>query len=204
MRTIGALCVILALTLAACGKGAGVSAVSGDDMTLGPEAAKVTVIEYASVSCPVCAKWNNENWDGFKKKYIDSGRIRYVLREALTHNPTVAAAGFAMARCAGKDKYFDVVDALYHARDAIEESPTPRDNMLAIAKSTGMSEQQFQACVGNPETLAAIQKRWEDYATKDKIDGTPTFIIGGKQLVGDVAMTDIDKAITDAEKAAPQ
>src|SRR5579871_3142309 len=79
-----------------------------DDMTLGSPKAKVTVIEYASASCPHCARFNNEVFPAFKAKYVDTGRVFYVFREFLTEPASLAAAAFLTARCAGKGKYFGV------------------------------------------------------------------------------------------------
>ncbi|MFI4936691.1 MAG: thioredoxin domain-containing protein, partial [Caulobacterales bacterium] len=87
-----------------------------DDMALGDPRARVTVVEYASVGCPHCAHWNNEVFAAFKAKYIDTRKVLFVLRECLTGDPDVAAAGFLLARCAGKDKYFQVVDAIFHGQ----------------------------------------------------------------------------------------
>src|SRR5580698_5134010 len=78
----------LALTLSACQKSS--TALSADDMTLGDAKAPVTVIEYASVSCPHCAQWNADVFPGFKAKYVDTGKVYYVAREALTSDPNIA------------------------------------------------------------------------------------------------------------------
>src|SRR5439155_2600770 len=108
----------MSFAVAACQKPAG-EAASADDMTMGSPNAKVTMIEYASVSCPHCARFATEVFPAFKAKYIDTGQVRYVAREALTGDPAIAAAGFLTARCAGKDKYFQVVDAIYRAQPEI-------------------------------------------------------------------------------------
>src|SRR5580698_5449528 len=112
------------LSLAGCNKIAAMTgshgAVTSDDMSLGDPNAKVTVIEYASVACPFCAHFNNTVFPSFKAKYIDSKKIHYVFREMLVGNDaemTTAAAGFLMARCAGKDKYFTVVDTIFHDQE---------------------------------------------------------------------------------------
>src|ERR1700744_5268888 len=111
------------LSLAGCNKIAAMTgsqgAVTADDMSLGNPNAKVTVIEYASVACPHCARFNNDVFPAFKAKYIDTGKIHYVFREMLVGGDAemqMAAAGFLMARCAGKDKYFSVVDAIFHGQ----------------------------------------------------------------------------------------
>src|SRR5271166_1726144 len=98
MRAIAALLICLGIGLAACqpaGGGGGGSASGGgampDDMSLGSPAAKVTVMEFASLGCPICAKWNNDLFPAFKAKYIDSGKVHYVLKEFSTGDAPVAA-----------------------------------------------------------------------------------------------------------------
>ena len=106
---------LMALSLAACGKSKSFEALP-DDMDLGSKDAKITVVEYASVGCPICAKWQKEVYPAFKAKYVDTGKVRYVFREMLVggnEEVTVASAGFLVARCAGRDKYFAVNDAIF-------------------------------------------------------------------------------------------
>src|ERR1700744_6017788 len=97
--------------------GAAVMAPSTDDMSLGNPDARVTVIEYASASCPHCAHFNNEVFPAFKAKYIDTGRVHYVFREFLTAPAEIAAASFLIARCAGRDKYFSVLDSIFRGQE---------------------------------------------------------------------------------------
>lgn len=188
----------LCLTLAACNK-APSNAVTSDDMSLGSSTAKVTVIEYASLGCPHCATWNNEVFPQFKTKYIDTGKVHYVLREALTGASSTAAAGFLLARCVGKDKYFQVVDAVFAAMPNPEAVDQPRPILLRIAQSAGLSEAQFETCVSDEKALNALQSRWNRYVTDDKINATPTFVINGKVYdKGELSMPDLDKAIAEA------
>jgi protein-disulfide isomerase len=191
----------LAASLAACGpKGAKVTA---EDMTLGNPNAKVTVIEYASVACPHCAKWNEEVFPAFKAKYIDTGKVNYVAREALTGEPTLANAGAMLARCAGKDKYFQVTDALYHAQKNIFQTGDIRGELLTIAQAAGMSEAQFNTCLSD-ENAAKSAERIEKQMKADKIQGTPTFIVNGKKIGGEeggeATLAQLDAAIAEASK----
>ena len=114
------------MALAACSKSATtVGAAGPEDMSMGNPNAKVLVAEYASVACPHCAAFNNDVFPAFKAKYIDTGRVHYVLHEMLVGGQaevTMAAAGFLVARCAGKDKYFPVVDEIFRAQKAIFDS----------------------------------------------------------------------------------
>ena len=191
----------LAASLVACGpKGAKVTA---EDMSLGNPNAKVTVVEYASVACPHCAKWNAEVFPAFKAKYIDSGKINYVAREALTGEPTLANAGAMLARCAGKDKYFQVTDALYKAQAGIFQTGDIRGELLIIARSAGMSEDQFNSCLSD-ENAAKSAERIEKQMKADKIQGTPTFIVNGKKVGGEeggeATLAQLDAAIAEASK----
>jgi protein-disulfide isomerase len=199
--TRATLVIALAASLAACGpKGAKVTA---DDMTMGNASAKVTVVEYASVACPHCAKWNEEVFPAFKAKYIDTGKVRYVAREALTGEPRLANAGAMLARCAGKDKYFQVTDAIYHAQASIFQTGDIRGELLTIAQAAGMSEDQFNSCLSD-ENAAKSAERIDKLMKADKIQGTPTFIVNGKKVGGEeggeATLAQLDAAIAEASK----
>ena len=193
----------LAVTLAACQKsGAGAGAVAADDMSMGNAAAKVTMIEYASVSCPHCARFNMEVFPAFKAKYIDTGQVRYIAREALTGDPAIAAAGFLTARCAGKDKYFQVVDAIYHSQQEMFTGGDPHAVLLNIARSAGLTDAQFESCIKDDAALNALKDRWDGYVKDDKITGTPTFVINGKVYdKGEMTLAELDAAVAEAKVA---
>lgn len=192
--------VVGALTLAACHKPAAATAASAEDMTLGNPNAKVTMVEYASVSCPHCARFNNDVFPAFKAKYIDTGKVHYIAREALTGDPAIAAAGFLTARCAGKDKYFQVTDAIYHAQsDMMQPGADPHAILLTIARSAGMTDSQFDACIKDEKALTALNARWEKYVRDDHINGTPTFVINGKVYdKGEMSLAELDAAVGQA------
>jgi protein-disulfide isomerase len=194
------------LTLAGCDKIGAMTgshgAVTADDMGLGNPASKVTVIEYASATCPHCARFNNDVFPGFRAKYIDTGRIHYVFREFLTPPPEVAAAAFLTARCAGKDKYFSVLDAVFKGQTQMFTSGDVKGTLLGIAQSAGLTEAQFNACINDNAALTALNNRVQSYIDKDGIDSTPTFVINGKKLVGEQTEASLDKAIADAQTTA--
>lgn len=191
----------LAASLSACG--AQGTKVTAEDMTQGNPNAKVTVVEYASVACPHCAKWNEQVWPAFKAKYVDTGKVRYVAREALTGEPRLANAGAMLARCAGKDKYFQVTDAIYHAQASIFQTGDIRGELLTIAQAAGMSEDQFNACLTD-ENAAKSAERIDKMMKADKIQGTPTFIVNGKKIGGEeggeATLAQLDAAIAEASK----
>jgi protein-disulfide isomerase len=194
---------LMAFSLAACnGAKTGAAGALPDDMSLGDPKAKVTVIEYASVGCPVCARWQSEVYPAFKTKYIDTGKVHYVFREMLVGNGAevaVASGGFLLGRCAGKDKYFAVNDAVFASQPGVFEAP--RETLLSIARSMGMTEDQFNKCVSNEPALLALNKRVETNA-KQGVNSTPTFVVNGKQLEPGYTTLDVlDAAIAQAQAA---
>jgi protein-disulfide isomerase len=181
--------------LAACHKAAP-TPVTEPEMALGNPAAKVTVVEYASDTCPHCARFGEQVFPAFKAKYVDTGKVRYVFREFLTPPVNVAAAGFLLARCAGKDNYFKVVDAEFRAQERMYESGDVHGILGEIGKSYGLSQAQVDACIQDPAALAALQQRVDKAADEEHISGTPTILVNGKVLaVGEITLAQLDAAI---------
>jgi protein-disulfide isomerase len=152
-------------------------------MSLGDPKAKITVVEYASAGCPFCARFNNEVFPGFKSKYVDTGKVHYVFREMLVGGGSelaLGAAGFLTARCAGKDKYFAVLDQVFHDQDQIYRSGDIKSGLLPIARANGLSDKQFDACVNDEAAINALNTRSEK-AGQDGVNSTPTFFINGKK-----------------------
>jgi protein-disulfide isomerase len=171
------------------------------DMVRGSAKAPITIVEYASVGCPHCAKLHNEVFPAFKKKYIDTGKVRWVAREVITGDPRVASGGFVLARCVPKEKYFDVTDAIY--RDQEKVFADPRTALTAIAKSVGMTDEQFNTCVTEQKNYDALDAR-TTLAEKDNVHSTPTLMIKGKVVSGgEMTLDDLDKVIATASGKAP-
>ena len=190
------------LALTGCSKGpAGTGGASAEDMSLGNPAAKVKVLEYASASCAHCARFNNEVFPAFKAKYIDTGKVHYTLKEFLTPPNEVAAAGFLLARCAGKDKYFTVLDSIYKNQAEMFQTGDFRGGLLRIAQSSGMTEDQFKTCIGDDAARKALEARVEKHVREDKINSSPTFIVNGKNIgSGEMTMPQLDAAVAAASK----
>jgi protein-disulfide isomerase len=192
---------VLALSLlaAACNKAAPSGALP-DDMTLGNPQSKVTVVEYASVGCPICGRWQKEVWPAFKAKYVDTGKVHYALREMLVGQGAefaIGANGFLLARCAGKDKYFNVVDAIFANQE--QAFQTPRETLTEIAHSVGLTDDQFNQCINDKAAIQALNDRVERHSRKDGVDSTPTFVVNGKKLEpGYHPLEDLDAAIAAA------
>jgi protein-disulfide isomerase len=189
-RNVFAVGVALALI---CGAAEAADTVVPDEMSLGNPHARVTVVEYASLGCPHCATWEQEVFPAFKKTYIDTGKVRFVLKEMLFGNSTLAAAGFLTARCAGPDKYFQVVDGVFDQQTQIEQGGVKE--LLKVAQAAGLTEDRFKACLEDKAALDTLEARIGHYVTDDKITGTPTFVVGDKRLVGDQTLTELAAAI---------
>lgn len=188
-----------ALALAGCSKGAGTADTA--DMTLGDPNAKVKMVEYASLTCSHCGTFNNEVFPAFKAKYIDTGKVHYTFKEFLTPPNEVAAAGFLTARCAGKDKYFNVTDAIFHAQQEMFTTGDMRGILLRIAQSSGLTEEQFNACITDEAALKALNERVEKSIKVDKVNATPTFVMNGKKIKeGDISLAELDAAVAEASK----
>jgi protein-disulfide isomerase len=195
---VAALVALMMFGAAACSpKAGGAAGALPDDMGLGNPQSKVTVVEYASVGCPVCARWQKEVYPAFKAKYIDTGKIHYVFREMLVgQGPElqVAASGFLLARCAGKDKYFAVNDAVFKNQEQAFQAP--RETLTDIAKSVGMTEDSFNKCINDEKALQALNDRVERHTRQDHVNSTPTFVINGKAMEpGYHSLEEIDTAI---------
>lgn len=197
-RNILAVALMGMLGLAACNRPATTNVA---DMTMGKADAPIKMIEYASASCTHCAAFNNDVMPAFKAKYIDTGKVHYTLKEFLTPPIEVAAAGFLTARCAGKDKYFSVLDAIFRSQNEMFQTGDMRGVLLRVAQSAGMTEQQFNACITDEVALKALNERVEKASKAEKITGTPTFVINGKQVAsGEVTLEQLDAAIAEAGK----
>ena len=147
--------------------------------------APVTVIEYGSVACPACAAFNESVFPQIKAKYIDTGKARYVFRPMLTGSPAIAVAGTRMAECAGKDRYFAVVDAMMRGQKEYyawgESNIIAKPILNRIAASFGMNEAAFNACAGDAAGLARLQKAHQA-ALDAGVTSTPTLYVNGKQV----------------------
>jgi protein-disulfide isomerase len=167
------------------------------DMSLGSPRAKVQVIEYASLSCPHCARFNAEVFPAFKAKYVDTGKVRYTLREMLTPPAEVAAAGFMLARCAGPKNYFKVVDAVFASQSKWDGDIKPI--FQGIARDNGLTDAQFEACLTNPDNIKGVNARVKA-AIDAGVSSTPTFFINGVKYEGEQSLEKLDAAIAAAKK----
>jgi protein-disulfide isomerase len=192
---------VAALALSGCARPVldSASAPQADDMSLGRTDARVNVVEYASASCPHCARWNAEVFPVFRAKYVDTGKVRYTLKEYLTEPQAIAAAGFLLARCAGKDRYFPVLDAMFRSQDEMVQTGDVRAVLARVAKAPGgMTEAQLDACMRDTAAEKALAARADRHLHADKVTATPTFIINGQRVEGEMTLPELDAAIAKA------
>jgi protein-disulfide isomerase len=167
-----------------------------DDMAIGNPHARVTVVEYASVGCPHCAVWANTVFPAFKARYVDSGQVRFVVREMTTGEPSVAALGFITARCAGPGKYFQVIDEVFRRQaDMFQPDAHPGAILHDIARDAGLSDARFDACLDDHAALDALNARVARHVDVDKVESTPTFVVNGKVIVGEQTLAQLAAAI---------
>jgi len=171
------------------------------DLWLGDDKAPVTLIEYASMTCPHCAHFQEVTFPEIKKRYIDTGKVRYILRDFPLDS--LAGAAFVLARCAGKDdksKYYSLVDTLFRQqRQWAVEKPIPP--LLAIAKQAGFTEESFNACLSNQKAWDAMESVRQRAVKDFKVESTPTFFVNGTKVVGALTIEEFSKVIDSYLKA---
>jgi len=172
--------------------------VSLPDMALGPADAKVTVTEFASMTCPHCAAFNADVFPKLKSEFIDTGKIRYIFREFPLD--IKAAAGSMLSRCIAKGdapKYFAVTDLLFRSQNDWAAKNTT-ETLTRIGKQAGLSATEVEACLKDQallDKIAADQK----YASEVlKVDSTPTFFVNGEKLKGETSFDEFAKRINAA------
>ena len=173
-----------ALTLALAIPFAAQSAHAADplpDVVMGNPDAKVEIVEYASMTCPHCANFHKTTFQDLKSEYIDTGKVKFVLRE-FPFDP-LAAAVFMLARCS-EDKYYDVIDLFFENQSqwAVREGALPA--IQSLAKQAGFSDQAFEACLTNQQLLDGINAVKDHGYDAMGVRATPTIFIDGEQLEG--------------------
>ncbi|MEO1609386.1 MAG: thioredoxin domain-containing protein [Pseudomonadota bacterium] len=161
------------------------------ELSLGNKDAKVTIVEYMSMSCPACAIFHKTTLPELKKKYINTGKVRVVMREFPLNN--LAAAGAMLARCAGEDekdedgkseaKSIAMIDVLFEKqKDWV--SGNALDELFKIAKQAGFTQDRFEECLQDDDLLGKLSRRRDKADQEFGVSATPYFFINGKRLRG--------------------
>lgn len=170
------------------------------EMVLGSADAKVTVTEYASFTCPYCARFHDEVFKTIKADYIDTGKVRFVYREVFFDRYGLWAA--MVARCDGSARYFGISDILFGQQREWSGSDDPAvvaENLRRIGRTAGMEDATLDACLNDGEMAQALVANYQKNATADNVNSTPSFIIGGTQY-GNMGLAEM-RALLDAELA---
>ena len=161
------------------------------DMSLGKEDAPVTIVEYASMTCPHCAHFHETTLPELKTKYVDTGKARLVMRE-FPFDPRAEAA-FMLARCSN-DKYFPMIDVLFKQQESWAAVENARDALLNLAKLAGFTQQSFETCLTDQKLLDQIREVRTRGSTFG-VDSTPTFFINGERYPGALTIEQISAII---------
>ena len=162
------------------------------ERVFGDANAPVTVIEYASITCHHCQNFHKTTWPDFKAKYVDTGKVRFIIREFPLDN--LAMAGFMLARCSGEDKWYPVVDMLYQTGEGWGHAEKPAEALAQAMRQTGMSREAFEACLGDEKIFNGI-KQVAERAKKFQVNSTPTFFINGQRHPGALTLKQLDEII---------
>jgi protein-disulfide isomerase len=164
------------------------------DVFIGAPDAKVTIIEYASMTCSHCANFSTKIFPLVKEKYIDTGKVRFTLRE-FPFDP-LATAAFMLARCKGNDKYYAMVDLLFAQQKAWTGSDKPTEALLSVVRQAGFTQESFETCLKNKAIYDGVNFVKERGAKVFGVDSTPTFFINGEKRSGSISIEDMDKILT--------
>jgi len=169
--------------------------VSLPDMALGPADAKVTITEYASMTCPHCAAFNADVFPKIKAEFIDTGKVRYIFREFPLD--IKAAAGSMLSRCIANGdaaKYFAVTDLLFKTQSDWVMKNTA-ESLARIGKQAGLTQEQVEACLKDQSLLDKIAADQKYASEVLKVDSTPTFFINGEKIKGETSIEEFEKRI---------
>lgn len=160
------------------------------DMVLGDANAPITFIEYSSLSCPHCAAHHKDVLPEIKKAYIDTGKVKLVMRDFPLNRPAVEAA--LLAHCVSPMAYWGMTDQLFATQPAwVSENSTPA--LAVIAAAAGINGQDFQQCLSDEAKKQKIIASAEQASNVFKVDSTPTFVVNGIVLNGERSFADFAK-----------
>ena len=168
--------------------------ITKDDRILGNPEAPITIVEYASLTCPHCAHFANDVLPEIKKEWIDTGKAKLVLRDFPLDEPALRAA--MIARCARPDRYYAFADTFFAAQEKWVRSPDYREALARLAKLGGMGREEFDTCLKNTDLENKIVEG-RLRATQDlEVNSTPTFFVNGSKLAGAPTAEEFEKLLS--------
>lgn len=166
------------------------------DVWLGSKDAKVTIIEYASMTCSHCAAFHRQTWPLLKERYVDTGKVRFTLRE-FPLDP-LATAAFMLARCEGDAKYYPIVDLLFDQQRNwayVQKPQSPVDALEQLLRQAGYSKEKFESCLKDQKLYGAVNAVKARGLDALKVESTPTFFINGQKFSGAMSIEEMEKVI---------
>ncbi|MCH8953074.1 MAG: DsbA family protein [Proteobacteria bacterium] len=167
------------------------------DIVLGDDAAPVTVIEYASFTCPHCAAFHADTWPRFRAEYVDTGKVRFILREVYFDREGLWAS--MAARCGGASAFYPMADQFMKKQRLWAKAArnNNRGEISKIARLNGLSTAQLDACFSDQDYARALVEAYQRNAADDDVNSTPTFIINGAKHAGNMPFEEL-AALVDA------
>lgn len=163
------------------------------EMAIGRDDAPLTIIEYASMTCPHCANFHKSVLPGLKSEYIDTGKVRLIYRDFPLDGLALRAA--MAARCGGAERYFGFVDVIYMQQDTWSRANDPLKALEQLVRLGGLGADAFKACLENKQVQDYVLQNRLDGQNQFKVDGTPTFVIDGKTYTGIGSLDQMKKVI---------
>jgi protein-disulfide isomerase len=163
------------------------------DKVLGNADAPVTVIEYASPTCPHCATFHNTVYEPFKAEYVDTGKVKFILRPFVRN--VLDAAIFMLAEAAGETNYHNVIGTYFKTQGEWGVSETPRDAIYTIATQLGFTKESFDAALTNQALFSGLEIMRDQASNEFKLPGTPAFYVNGKLLSGGATLESLKAEI---------
>lgn len=160
---------------------------------MGAADAPVTIVEYASLTCPHCAVFHTKSLPALKKDYIDAGKVRFIFRDFPFDG--VAMAGTMISRCAAPDKFFTLTSTLFERQDKWAFSKDPEAELTAIAKEFGFTQESFDTCLQNQTLYDGVMKVRQRAHEVFKVDSTPTLFINGAPHRGVLSPEQMDAVL---------
>ncbi len=170
------------------------------ERVMGDPDAPVTIIEYASLTCPHCANFHRDTLPKLKAEWIDTGRAKLIYRDYPTDPVALALYAAMVARCAPEDRYFVFLNAFFLNQKTWKFSRSPLESLAQIARLGGMSREDVDACLQNEDLLKGLNQVAIDGQTKHGIESTPSFVIGDQIIRGNVDYDEFEEALEKAAK----
>jgi len=175
-------------------KAATLLAITQQDRVLGKADAPITIVEYASMTCPHCAHFDKDVLPGLKKKWIETGKAKLVLRDYPLDEVALRAA--MMARCAPAERFYPLVDTLFETQEQWALAKDWRGALEKTARLAGIGKKDFDACLANKAMEDQVAQSRLIGTTQLGVDSTPTFFVNGTKFQGAPTEEAFDQLLT--------